>query len=142
MPVRFSYQGLFMAALLAFLLLGADPTPNTLNLWPDGEIPGPTSSDPGNVPTLSIHLAPKDKASGTAVVVCPGGGYSGRATGHEGKDIVEWLNARGVHAFVLKYRTVSESKISPPLEPGPMLDVQRAIRIVRAGAKGWGVDPH
>jgi acetyl esterase/lipase len=131
-----------MAALLAFLLLGADTSPSTINQWPDGKIPGPTSSDPENVPTLSIHLAPKEKASGTAVVVCPGGGYSGRATGHEGKDIVEWLNARGVHAFVLKYRTVGESKILPPLEPGPMLDVQRAIRIVRARAKEWGVDPH
>jgi acetyl esterase/lipase len=74
------------------------------------------------------------------VVVCPGGGYSGRATDHEGKQIVEWLNARGVGAAVLKYRTASESKIDPPLEPGPMLDVQRAIRTVRAKAKDWGVD--
>jgi acetyl esterase/lipase len=75
------------------------------------------------------------------VVVCPGGGYSGRATDHEGKQIADWLNARGVHAFILKYRTVGESKIDPPLEPGPMLDVQRAIRIVRATAKDYSIDP-
>jgi acetyl esterase/lipase len=125
--------------LLAALLIGADPV--TINLWGE-KIPGPVSKEPGNVPTLSINLAPKETATGSAIVVCPGGGYSGRATGHEGKDIVEWLNKRGIHAFVLKYRTVSESKVPAPLEPGPMLDVQRAIRTVRAKAKEYGVDPN
>lgn len=124
--------------LLLALLIGAEP--KTVPLWGE-KIPGPTSKDPKNIPTLTIQLADSDKANGSAVVVCPGGGYSGRATDHEGKQIVEWLNARGVHAFVLKYRTAGESQIAPPLEPGPMLDVQRAIRTVRAGAKGFGVDP-
>lgn len=123
--------------LLLSVLLAADPTEQPL--WGD-KIPGPTSGDPKNIPTLTFHPAPADKATGTAVVVCPGGGYSGRATDHEGKQIVEWLNARGVHAAVLKYRTAGESKIAPPLEPGPMHDVQRAIRTVRAKAKDWGVD--
>lgn len=81
------------------------------------------------------------KATGAAVVVCPGGGYSGRAVGHEGRDIAEWLNARGVAAFVLKYRTANESKIKPPLQPGPMLDVQRAVRTVRAKAADLKLDP-
>lgn len=126
-----------MTPLLLAVLLAADPT--DLPLWGE-KIPGPVSSDAENIPTLTFHPAPADKASGTAVVVCPGGGYSGRATGHEGKEIVEWLNARGVHAAVLKYRTAGESKITPPLEPGPMLDVQRAVRTVRAKAKEWGVD--
>ena len=124
--------------LLLAALLGADPV--EMPLWGES-IPGPTSSDPKNVPTLTAHLAPADKAVGTAVVVCPGGGYSGRATDHEGKQIVEWLNARGVHAFVLRYRTASESKITPPLEPGPMKDVLQAIRIVRGKARDYGVDP-
>lgn len=124
--------------LLLSVLLSADPS--DLPLWGD-KIPGPTSKDEKNIPTLTFHPASADKATGTAVVVCPGGGYSGRATDHEGKQIVEWLNARGVHAAVLKYRTANESKITPPLEPGPMLDVQRAIRTVRAKAKDWGVDP-
>ncbi len=123
--------------LLLSVLLAADPT--DMPLWGD-KIPGPTSSDAKNIPTLTFHPAPADKATGTAVVVCPGGGYSGRATDHEGKQIVEWLNARGVHAAVLKYRTAGESKITPPLEPGPMHDVQRAIRTVRSKAKDWGVD--
>ena len=124
--------------LLLAALLGADPV--EIPLW--GEtIPGPTSKDPKNVPTLTPRLAPADKAVGTAVVVIPGGGYSVRATDHEGKQIAEWLNERGVHAFILKYRTATESQITPPLEPGPMKDVQAAVRIVRARAKDWGVDP-
>jgi acetyl esterase/lipase len=124
--------------LLLSVLVAADPAETPL--WGD-KIPGPTSSDPKNIPTLTAHLSPADKATGTAVVVCPGGGYSGRATDHEGKQIADWLNARGAHAFVLKYRTANESKVKPPIEPGPMLDVQRAIRTVRAKAKDWGVDP-
>lgn len=124
--------------LLCTLLLGADP--ETVNLWGD-KIPGPVSGDPKNVPTLTIQLADKGKANGTAVVICPGGGYSARATNHEGKQIANWLNERGVHAFTLKYRTVNESKITGPLQPGPMLDVQRAIRTVRSKAKDYGIDP-
>jgi acetyl esterase/lipase len=124
--------------LLLAALLAADPA--EVPLWGD-KIPGPTSTDPKIVPTLTVRPAPADKAVGTAVVVCPGGGYSGRATDHEGKQIADWLNARGVHAFILKYRTANESKVKPPIEPGPMLDVQRAIRTVRAKAKDWGVDP-
>jgi acetyl esterase/lipase len=128
---------MFLAPLVLAALLGADPVESPV--W-GVKIPGPTSTDPKNVPTLTAWPAPK-KANGTAVVVIPGGGYSGRATDHEGKQIAEWLNARGVSAFVLKYRTVNESKITPPLEPGPMLDVQRAIRTVRARAKEYGIDP-
>jgi acetyl esterase/lipase len=126
------------ASLLLAALVGADPA--EMPLWGD-KIPGPTSKDPKNIPTLTYWPAPIDKANATAVVVCPGGGYSGRATDHEGKQIAEWLNARGVTAFILKYRTANESKIDPPLEPGPMLDVQRAIRTVRAKAKDYGIDP-
>jgi len=124
--------------LLCAMLLGADPA--SITLWND-TIPGPNSKDPKIVPLMSVHLADKDKANGTAVVVCPGGGYSGRATGHEGQEIADWLNARGVHAFVLKYRTVNESQVASPLQPGPMLDVQRALRIVRSKAGDYGIDP-
>jgi acetyl esterase/lipase len=136
-------QGILWRSIMhALLLIGAaffgQPAPATQPLWKD-TIPGPVSTEAGNVPTLTVHLPAK--GNGTAVVVCPGGGYSGRATGHEGKEIADWLNERGVTAFVLKYRTVNESNIKAPLEPGPMLDVQRAIRTVRAGAKEWKVDP-
>src|SRR5262245_22082109 len=131
--------------MTAFVMLAvafaADPSPVVVELWPAGKIPGPVSTEPSNVPTLTIRLASKDKANGTTIVVCPGGGYSGRAIDHEGKQIAEWLNERGVHVFILKYRTVAEGKVAAPLEPGPMLDVQRAIRTVRAKARDHGVDP-
>jgi acetyl esterase/lipase len=122
--------------LLLAVLIAAEP--KEIPLWGE-KIPGPTSTDAKNIPTLTIWLA--EKPNGTAVVVCPGGGYSGRATDHEGKQVAEWLNARGVHAFVLRYRTVNEGKVTPSLEPGPMLDVQRAIRMVRTNAKDYGIDP-
>src|SRR5262245_35147685 len=126
--------------LLALMLTTAPAAgPSTIPLW-TGEIPGPKSSEPDNIPTLTIHLAPSDRANGS-VVVCPGGGYSGRAIDHEGAQVADWLNKRGVHAFILKYRTVNESKVAAPLHPGPMLDVQRAIRTVRSKAKEYGVDP-
>jgi acetyl esterase/lipase len=128
-----------LALVFSLMLVAAAADPVTVPLWGD-HIPGPTSKDPTNVPTLTTHLA-GDAANGCAVVVCPGGGYSGRATDHEGRQIADWLNRRGVHAFVLKYRTAQESKIDPPLHPGPMLDVQRAIRTVRSWATKYGIDP-
>src|SRR5258708_6126652 len=130
---------LFVPLLLS-LSLAADPIVATpIPLWGE-KIPGPVSRDPQNVPTFAVPPAAADKANGCAVVVCPGGGYAVRATDHEGKQIVAWLNERGIAAYLLKYRTTGESKIDAPLQPGPMLDVQRAIRTVRANAKDFGID--
>ncbi|HXX92426.1 MAG TPA: alpha/beta hydrolase [Planctomycetota bacterium] len=103
-------------------------------LWPKGA-PLATGDAEKDKPNLSLYLAPAEKANGSAVVVCPGGGYGGLAKGHEGHDIATWLNARGVSAFVLTYR------VSPYRHPCPMLDVQRAVRTVRARATEWKVDP-
>src|SRR5437660_708592 len=102
-----------MLTNLFALLLATAPTadPTTVPLWGE-QVPGPTSSDPTNVPTLTIRLAANERANGCAVVICPGGGYSGRAVDHEGTQVADWLNERGVHAFILKYRTVNESKIA------------------------------
>ena len=69
-----------ISALFLMAVLSADPV--EAPLWGDS-IPGPTSKDDKNVPTLTAWMAPADKANGTAVVVCPGGGYSGRAIDHE-----------------------------------------------------------
>src|SRR5713101_3496528 len=99
---------MLFAPLLLSLSLAADPTP--FPLWPD-KIPGPVSREAKNVPTLTVYPADAAKANGCGVVVCPGGGYSSRAIGHEGTQIAEWLNQRGIAAFILKYRTVNESKI-------------------------------
>ncbi len=92
-----------------------------------------------SIPTLSIYLPSKQNATGTAVVICPGGGYSIVAAGHEGADIAKTFTDMGVAAFVVKYRIPNiETMIDP--EIGPLQDVQQAIKIVREGAKQWNVN--
>jgi acetyl esterase/lipase len=91
-------------------------------------------------PTLSIFLPPKEKATGMAVIICPGGGYSVLAFGHEGTDVAERFNQSGIAAFVLKYR-IPEDSTMVNKEIGPLQDAQRAIQIVRSRAKEWGIDP-
>jgi acetyl esterase/lipase len=103
-------------------------------LWPAGA-PGAVGSDPVDIPTLTPYLPPKDKVTGAAIIVCPGGGYTHLAD-HEGRPVAEWLNTLGITAFVLKYR------LGPRYHhPGPLQDAARAIRLVRAGAGEWGLDP-
>src|SRR5262249_55694631 len=94
-----------------------------------------------NRPTLTVFKPAAEKANGTGVVICPGGGYGFLAVDHEGKQVAEWLNERGVAAFMLKYRIVAGRDRPGPLHPAPKLDVQRAIRLVRANAKNYEIDP-
>lgn len=104
-------------------------------LYPKGA-PASVGDTDADKPSLTYYLADKATANGTAVVVCPGGGYRGLAMDHEGKQVAEWLNARGASAFVLKYR------LGPRYHhPSMMNDVHRAIRIVRAQAAELGVNP-
>ncbi len=103
-------------------------------LWPKGA-PGAVGAEPADQPSITIWVPAADKANGTAVVVCPGGGYGGLAMDHEGKQIAEWLNKHGVTAFVLKYRLAPRYR-----HPVPLQDAQRAIRTVRSRAKEWNVD--
>ena len=93
------------------------------------------------VPTLSIFLPTKEKANGTAVVICPGGGYEHLAFAKEGISVAKWLNSIGVAAFVLKYRLPSD-QIMKDKTIGPLQDAQEAMRIVRRNAKEWNVDPN
>jgi acetyl esterase/lipase len=105
-------------------------------LWA-GEAPGAKGKDPAHdVPGYILYPAPADKATGTAIVVCPGGGYGGLAMDHEGHQIARWLNSVGVTAVILKYR------LGPRYQhPIPLTDAQRAVRTTRFHAKEWGVDP-
>jgi acetyl esterase/lipase len=120
------------AALVSVALFAAaDPTPKSL--WHNGA-PGAVGDTDKDRPSLTAYRPDPAKAVGTAVVVCPGGGYQNLAMGHEGKDVAEWLTARGVVAFVLQYRLGPRYK-----HPAPMQDVQRALRTVRAGASEYGV---
>lgn len=128
-----------MLVTLLTLALAADPTP--LPLWP-GEAPHSVGDPAANRPTLTAYLPPEGKGNGTAVVVCPGGGYGFLADKHEGTDVCRWLNDRGVAAFLLRYRIVVKDKRPAPLHPAPLEDAQRAIRTVRASAKAWKLDPN
>lgn len=91
-------------------------------------------------PDIAVYLPSKKNSSGEAVVICPGGGYSILAYDWEGSDIARWLNSRGIAAFVLKYRLPgSNSNIVP--HKSPLLDAQRAMRMVRSNADKWNIDP-
>ena len=91
-----------------------------------------------SVPTLTVFLPPPQKANGTAIIICPGGGYSIVAAGHEGYDVAKKFNESGVTAFVLKYR-IPDSLTMVNKELGPLQDAQRAIQIVRQNAKKWDI---
>src|SRR4051812_24019553 len=104
-------------------------------LWTGGA-PGAQGSEPADQPTLSPFLVPAGRGVGTAVVVCPGGGYQHLAIEKEGSDIARWLNSLGVSAFVLQYRL--GPKYHHPIELG---DAQRAIRAVRAKASEYRIAP-
>jgi len=92
-------------------------------------------------PSLDMYPASGEKATGTAVIICPGGAYWGLAIGHEGAQVAKWLNSLGITAFVLKYR-LPDNSIMENKSIGPMQDGQRAIRMVRSHAKEWGIDPN
>jgi acetyl esterase/lipase len=128
----------------------------TMNLWPGG-IPGLVINDSyvekssmteGIIsrfekttnPMLYIFLPPKEKATGTAVLICPGGGYAMLAFGHEGNAIAAWLNDNGIAGIILKYRLPSDL-IMKDKSVGPLQDAQEAMRVIRRNATAWNIDP-
>jgi acetyl esterase/lipase len=124
----------FLLLTLSMTLTSADGAPKAEPLWPKAA-PGALGDKDADIPTLAPFLPAADKASGAAVVICPGGGYGGLAISYEGMDVGAWMAKRGVAGFVLKYR------VAPYKHPVPLEDAQRALRTVRARAKEWGVDP-
>lgn len=108
-------------------------------LWPGGA-PNAKGDSDGDKPTLTIYLPPKEKATGAAVVICPGGGYGFLAMDHEGHQIAQWLNSLGVAGFIVKYRHRNSG--AGYGHPVPLQDAQRAIRMVRSRAKEWNIDPN
>lgn len=103
-------------------------------LWP-GEAPGAKGKGDGDVPKLTAYPADASKATGAAIVICPGGGYGGLAP-HEGRDYALWLNEQGIAALVLQYRLGRDGYRHPAM----LQDVSRAVRYVRAKAGEWGLD--
>lgn len=110
--------------------------PVKVKLWPEGA-PLAKGNEDKDQPFINVWAAAKEKANGAAFVVCPGGGYGGLAADHEGVQVAKWFNGIGVSAFVLHYRLGTSGYHFPT----QLIDVQRAIRHVRANAKQYGIDP-
>ncbi|MFP9098095.1 alpha/beta hydrolase [Flavobacterium sp. RHBU_24] len=91
-------------------------------------------------PTLLPFFPEKGKANGTAIVICPGGGYAMLAFGHEGVDVAKKFAENGITAFVLKYRLPSD-QIMKDRSIAPLQDAQRALQMVRENAAKWNIDP-
>jgi acetyl esterase/lipase len=128
--------------------------PQTLVVWPDkvpgekGEI-GPEKAERSkgvtritNVtqPTLTVYRPAKEKDTGAAVVIAPGGGYNILAWDLEGEEVARWLNSLGVTGIVLKYRVPRRAGTKGP-PPQALMDAQRALSLVRSKAKDWDLDP-
>ncbi|TXT33722.1 MAG: xylanase [Planctomycetota bacterium] len=148
-----------LAALGASVAFGAEPL--TLNVWP-GKPPGETKELPpeadqtkpqdrliagrriiklGNVsmPQMAVYRPAKDKDTGAAVVICPGGGHHILAYDLEGTEVAEWLNEIGVTGIVLKYRVPFRDPDKRWL--AAVQDAQRAMSLVRSKASEWKLDP-
>lgn len=127
--------GLASVVVMAAVVAGA-AEPVKVRLWPEGA-PGAKGDSDTDQPFVEVWRAEAANASGAAFVICPGGGYGGLATDHEGKQVAEWCLDRGMTAFVLHYRLGSKGYHYPT----QLLDVHRALRLVRANAAAYGVDP-
>jgi acetyl esterase/lipase len=146
-----------LAALLVTSIARAAEPAQTIPVWPDG-VQGPVPdkapervlpAQPGakqvirlegvTEASLLVFPAPKEKATGTAVIICPGGGFSKLALDLEGTEVAENFNAIGVTGIVLKYRTAPGGTKDPQL--GPVMDAQRAVSLVRSRAAELGVKP-
>src|SRR2546426_810331 len=93
-------------------------------------------------PTLTLFRPPKEQDNGTAMLICPGGGYWNLYWQLEGEEVAEWLNSMGVTGIILKYR-VPRRPDEPQGEPArrPLADAQRAVSLVRSRAGEWGINP-
>ncbi len=143
--------------VLLFLITSTCANSQTMkiNLWPEDAIPLSIKTDiqevsestdiirisKVQVPQLDVFLPNKKGATGQAVIICPGGGYSRLAYDWEGTDIAKLFNAHGIAAFVLKYR-LPDSLSSTTPDQVPLLDAKQAMRIVRTRAVEWNISPN
>ncbi len=125
---------LFLFLLATGGLAAAEPSVHLL--WPEGA-PGALGEADKDKPRLLVYLPEKEKANGSAIVICPGGGYGGLAMGHEGHEIAAWANSLGTAGLILDYRHRGKGYG----HPAPLLDAQRALRMARHNSDTWGIDP-
>jgi acetyl esterase/lipase len=113
---------------------------NVIPLYEDGKVPDALATlDEEHTPNLTVFLA--ENPTGEAVIICPGGGYSGLAINHEGYDIARRFNESGIAGFVLKYRLPDSLRSARP-HLSPIQDLQTAIDLVRFRAKEFNVSPN
>lgn len=144
---------LFLTSIFPGGEVTAQENPLVIPLWKDGA-PGSEArrNEPEQAkdwwvknihnPSITVFLPPKERATGAAVIVCPGGGHRELVFTAEGVDAAAYLNSIGVAAFVLKYRLAREPNSPYKLETDVKADAYRAMRLVRSRAGEWGVDPH
>lgn len=146
----------FLFILFTTVLSQTVQSQDVIKLWPDGVIPNaiagvqPTEKsevDGGilrisnvSVPTITVYVPSAGQATGAAVMICPGGGYTILASGHEGEDIARWFNGIGMTAFVLKYRLPDSKFMTNPHEV-PLLDAMQGMKLIRQNATRYGIDP-
>ncbi len=148
---RYLY-GLSLLLSFSTCLVAADG-PVVIDLWPAGKVPGETAAKGTegfkdktknlteiSKPTISVYLAPKEKNTGVAMLVAPGGGYSVLAWEHEGTQVMEWLNGLGINGILLKYRVPVGTQPRTVAAFAPHQDAQRAMSITRTKASEWGID--
>src|SRR5258707_9194916 len=154
-----SFLPLLVSVTLSCTSVAADPL--VVDVWPgktpgdagingqetsrifDSPIVGPTKLITNvTKPTLTIYQPAKEKNTGTAMIICPGGGYHNLSRELEGEEVAAWLTSAGMTGIILKYRCPrrpGDVKGEPPL--GPTIDAQRAVSLVRSHASDWGIDP-
>ena len=149
--MTFALRICFLIGLLP-LAAAAQDEPREIPLWPNGA-PGfeerrnepPLAKDwwIRNIhnPSITVYLPPQEKATGAAVVICPGGGHRELVFNAEGRDAAVFLNSLGLAAFVLKYRLAREENSPYTLDRHPREDAYRAMRLVRSRAQEWHLDP-
>ena len=124
---------LFLFAMFSVTIAASAQQQFELNLW-QGK-PTVKSKDVADTAKVYVYLPQESKASGRAIVICPGGGYEYLAMDHEGKDWAPFFNRQGIAVIVLKYRMPHGNKEIP------ISDAEQAMRLVRTNAKAWHINP-
>ncbi|HQC41948.1 MAG TPA: alpha/beta hydrolase, partial [Verrucomicrobiota bacterium] len=122
--------------LIALIGINVSAQEEVIRLW-EKDAPYAQGKEDKDIPTLTVYLPAEGKANGSAVVVCPGGGYWGLSDyEYEGAGYARFLTSHGVSVFVLRYRLASNGYHYPVM----LMDGARAIRVVRSQAQKWGID--
>ncbi|RRQ48983.1 alpha/beta hydrolase [Maribacter algicola] len=144
-------KNIFYSALL-FMALTVQSQDTIMPLWPDGKIPNQLKTDEKEIhknegiliiskvqkPTIEVYLPSQRNATGEAMLIFPGGGYAVLAYDWEGRDIAKFLNSKGIAGIVVKYRLPSDATQTDK-QNVPLIDAQRAMRLVRSKAEAWNI---